>query len=140
MPSEHVYSGVRGAGGDVSPLVLGAAEASGVSPPLTEHEILVLLVQLVLLIGTARILGGLFKRIGQPAVVGELLAGVLLGPTLFGRIAPEAYDWVFGDDVVQAVVFGLAWLGVILLLVVRYHAVAIRYGCHARSGGEISIV
>ena len=88
--------------------------ATGVAPPLTEHEILVLLVQLVLLIGTARILGGLFKRMGQPAVVGELLAGVLLGPTLFGRIAPDAYAWVFGDDIVQAVVFGLAWIGVIL--------------------------
>ncbi len=98
--------------------VFGAAEGSGVSPPLTEHEILVLLVQLVLLIGAARILGGLFKRIGQPPVVGELLAGVLLGPSLFGRIAPDAYDWVFGDDVVQSVVFALAWLGVILLLVV----------------------
>ena len=52
------------------------------------------------------------------AVVGELLAGVVLGPTIFGRIAPDAYDLVFGDDVVQAVVFGLAWIGVILLLVV----------------------
>ena len=98
--------------------VFGAAGGSGVSPPLTEHEILVLLVQLVLLIGAARILGGLFKRIGQPPVVGELLAGVLLGPSFFGRIAPDAYDWVFGDDVVQSVVFALAWLGVILLLVV----------------------
>jgi Kef-type K+ transport system membrane component KefB len=85
---------------------------------LTEHEVLLLLVQLVLLIGTARIMGGLFQRMGQPAVVGELLAGIVLGPTIFGRVAPGAYEWVFGDDVVQAVVFGLAWLGVILLLVV----------------------
>ena len=79
--------------------------------PLTEHEVLLLLVQLVLLIGTARILGGLFQRVGQPAVVGELLAGVVLGPTIFGRIAPDAYNWVFADDVVQAVVVGLAWIG-----------------------------
>jgi len=102
----------------VRSMVLGAGGAGGLAPPLTEHEILVLLVQLVLLIGTARIMGGLFKRIGQPAVVGELLAGVMLGPTLFGRIAPAAYEWVFGDEVVQAVVFGFAWIGVILLLVV----------------------
>ena len=60
-------------------VLFGVAEASGASPPLTEHEILLLLVQLVLLIGTARILGGLFQRVGQPAVVGELLAGVVLG-------------------------------------------------------------
>ena len=99
-------------------IVVGAAAGGGVSPPLTEHEILVLLVQLVILIGVARILGGLFKRAGQPPVVGELLAGVLLGPTFFGRIAPGAYDWVFGEDVVQSVVFALAWIGAILLLVV----------------------
>jgi Kef-type K+ transport system membrane component KefB/nucleotide-binding universal stress UspA family protein len=77
-----------------------------------------MLVQLVILIGVARILGGVFKRIGQPPVVGELLAGVLLGPTLFGRAAPAAYDWVFGDDTVESVVFAFAWLGVILLLIV----------------------
>ena len=99
-------------------VLFGLAGTGGASPPLTEHEVLLLLVQLVLLIGTARIMGGLFQRFGQPAVVGELLAGVVLGPTIFGRVAPDAYEWVFGDDVVQAVVFGLAWIGVILLLVV----------------------
>lgn len=98
--------------------VLSASGGGGAAPPLTEHQILVLLVQLVILVGVARILGGLFKRIGQPPVVGELLAGVILGPTFFGRIAPAAHNWVFGDDVVQSVVFALAWIGVILLLVV----------------------
>ncbi|MEA2010985.1 MAG: cation:proton antiporter [Actinomycetota bacterium] len=100
-------------------LLFATGAATGeASPPLTEHEILVLLVQLVILIGVARILGGLFKRMGQPPVVGELLAGVLLGPTFFGRIAPDAFDWVFGDETVESVVFALAWLGVIFLLIV----------------------
>lgn len=94
------------------------AATPGTNAPLDEHQVLVLLVQLFILVGFARILGGLMKRIGQPPVVGELLAGVILGQTFFGRLAPGAYDWVFGDDVVRSAVFALAWIGVILLLVV----------------------
>ncbi len=86
--------------------------------PLNEHEVLVFLVQLALLVGVARVFGWLMKGVGQPAVVGELLAGVVLGPTLFGRLAPETFDWVFGEEKVTSVVFGIAWLGVIMLLVV----------------------
>ena len=96
----------------------GVVLAIGDAAPLSEHEVLVFLIQLALLIGVARLLGGLMKRIGQPSVVGELLAGVLLGPSLFGNVAPDAYEWVFGEEVVTSVIFGLSWLGVIMLLVV----------------------
>jgi Kef-type K+ transport system membrane component KefB len=95
-----------------------AAEGGAAAAPLGEHEVLVFLVQLALLVGVARILGWLMKSVGQPAVVGEILAGVVLGPTLFGRFAPEAFDWVFGEPTVTSVVFGISWLGVIMLLVV----------------------
>ena len=50
--------------------------------------------------------------------MGELLAGVLIGPTIFGRFAPESFEWVFGEPTVTSVMFGMAWLGVIMLLVV----------------------
>ena len=96
----------------------GVVLAIGDAAPLSEHEVLVFLIQLALLIGVARLLGGLMKSIGQPSVVGELLAGVLLGPSLFGNVAPDAYEWVFGEEVVTSVIFGLSWLGVIMLLVV----------------------
>jgi Kef-type K+ transport system membrane component KefB/nucleotide-binding universal stress UspA family protein len=99
-------------------VVLSAAEGGSSLAPLSEHEVLVFLVQLALLVGVARIFGWLMKSVGQPAVVGELLAGVVLGPTLFGRIAPDAFDWVFGEATVTSVIFGISWLGVILLLVV----------------------
>lgn len=95
-----------------------AAEGGAVAAPLSEHEVLVFLVQLALLVGVARLFGWVMKSIGQPAVVGELLAGVVLGPTLFGRFAPETFDWVFGEPSVTSVVFGISWLGVIMLLVV----------------------
>ncbi len=102
----------------VGSVVLSAAAAESAAAPLTEHEVLVFLVQLALLVGVARIFGWLMKSVGQPAVVGELLAGVVLGPTLFGRFAPESFDWVFGEPMVSSVMFGISWLGVIMLLVV----------------------
>lgn len=98
-------------------VVLSAAGGSSTAP-LTEHEVLVFLVQLALLVGVARIFGWFMKSIGQPPVIGELMAGVVLGPTLFGRVAPGTFDWVFGEPTVTSVIFGIAWLGVIMLLVV----------------------
>jgi Kef-type K+ transport system membrane component KefB/nucleotide-binding universal stress UspA family protein len=88
------------------------------SAPLDEHQVLVMLVQVALLVGLARIMGGLAGRLGQPPVVGELLAGIILGPSVFRVLSPAGYGWVFGGGhtTVDAVVFGLAWIGVILLL------------------------
>lgn len=101
-----------------NPVFVLAAEGGSSAAPLNEHEVLVFLVQLALLVGVARIFGWVMKSVGQPAVVGELLAGVVLGPTLFGRVAPGAFDWVFGEPTVTSVIFGISWLGVIMLLVV----------------------
>ena len=47
-------------------------------------DILILLFQLFLLLLFARVFGELFQRMGQPTVVGEILAGVVLGPSLLG--------------------------------------------------------
>lgn len=100
-------------------MLISVADVGGsFAAPLSEHEVLVFLVQLFLLVAVARVLGWLMKIIGQPAVVGELLAGVLLGPTVFGRVLPGGFDWVFGEPTVRSVMFGLAWLGVIMLLIV----------------------
>lgn len=98
-------------------LSMAASESSELAP-LSEHEVLVFLVQLVLLVGVARLVGGLFKRFGQPPVVGELVAGILLGPSVFKNLAPDVYDWVFvAEPTVNSAVFAMAWLGVIMLLV-----------------------
>jgi len=52
--------------------------------------LLSVLVALTVIMVTARIVGALFKRLGQPAVIGEVVGGILLGPSLLGRISPEA--------------------------------------------------
>ena len=85
----------------------------------SQHQLLLFWAQLLVLLVAARGLGALARRIGQPPVVGELTAGLLLGPSVFGRIAPAAFAWLFPDDPVQrAMVSAVAWLGVMLLLVV----------------------
>ncbi|MPZ53576.1 MAG: hypothetical protein GEU79_12730 [Acidimicrobiia bacterium] len=94
---------------------LAAAEFS---TPLTEAQVLLVIVQLVALVGVARVFGWVMKSINQPPVIGEILAGVMLGPTVLGKIQPAFHDWLFGDATVGSVIFGISWLGVIVLLVV----------------------
>jgi Kef-type K+ transport system membrane component KefB len=54
-----------------------------------------LFLQLLVIIGASRLAGWAFVRMGQPGVVGEMIAGILLGPSLFGLIAPGAFAFVF---------------------------------------------
>ena len=85
----------------------------------SEHQVLVFLVQLTVLLVVARLLGQACRRVGQPAVVGELAAGVLIGPSVLGRVWPEGFDWLFPIDAVQSgMLFTIGWLGVMLLLVI----------------------
>jgi Kef-type K+ transport system membrane component KefB len=85
---------------------------------LTEHQILVFWTQLLVLLVAARGLGLLMARLGQPQVVGELAAGLLLGPSLLGRLAPGVQAWLFpADPVQQGLLAAVGWLGVFLLLV-----------------------
>lgn len=61
-----------------------------------------LFVQLGVILGAAAVLGWLFTRFGQPAVVGEMMAGILLGPSLFGLLAPKAFAFVFAPSSLDA--------------------------------------
>ncbi|MGY3444932.1 MULTISPECIES: cation:proton antiporter domain-containing protein [unclassified Bradyrhizobium] len=77
----------------------------------------ILLVQIALLIAVGRGLGELMQRIGQPSVIGELLGGLLLGPSLFGWLWPSAHDVVFPPSGEQkALIDGIAQIGILLLL------------------------
>jgi Kef-type K+ transport system membrane component KefB len=60
-----------------------------------EQLLLPVLVQLVVIILAARVFGVLARRLGQPAVVGEIVGGLLLGPSLFGWLAPDLFAAVF---------------------------------------------
>lgn len=57
-----------------------------------------LLVQFIVVIISARILGKVFARVGQPAVIGEIVAGILLGPSLLGWFLPNVFTFVFPKE------------------------------------------
>ncbi len=85
--------------------------------PIEEHALLLFFVQFTLLLALARSLGALMVRIGQPSVVGEIGAGVLLGPTLLGRVWPEGAAWLFPPEAEQsAMILVVGWVGILLLL------------------------
>jgi len=76
-----------------------------------------LLVQIALLIAVGRGLGELMQRIGQPSVMGELLGGLLLGPSLLGWVWPQAQHAIFPPSPEQkALIDGIAQFGILLLL------------------------
>lgn len=84
---------------------------------LTEHQLLIFWTQLAALVVVALLLGALARRFGQPSVVGELTAGLLLGPSVMGKLAPGGFDWLFpADDAQSAALLAVGWLGVSLLL------------------------
>ena len=83
-------------------------------PELSPIEIPILILQLVVLYTSAKIFGELLKKIGQPAVVGEILAGVMVGPTVLGTISPSTFQWLF----LSAKNASLALDGIVLIAII----------------------
>ncbi len=82
-----------------------------------EHTIPIFFIEIVLMLVVGRILGELMQRIGQPAVMGQLIAGIVLGPSIFGHFLPTAYQSVFPDSPVQKkMIDAISQLGILLLL------------------------
>jgi Kef-type K+ transport system membrane component KefB/nucleotide-binding universal stress UspA family protein len=93
----------------------GAAAGNGSSSTGKAEGILVADVLLLLVVG--RVLGEGMQRIGQPALMGTLLAGIVLGPSLFGWIWPEAQKFLFPPDAAQkGMIDGLSQVGILMLL------------------------
>src|SRR5438477_9156325 len=67
------------------------------------HLAIQFFIQLAVILLFCRLVGAIALRLGQPQVVAEMLAGVLLGPSLFGLVWPEAQHWLFPWDRTQTV-------------------------------------
>lgn len=62
------------------------------------NPISILLLQLIIIVFFARLLGILFGKIGQPTVIGEIIAGIMLGPSLIGHYCPEFSTFIFPES------------------------------------------
>jgi Kef-type K+ transport system membrane component KefB len=81
----------------------------------TELLLFYTLLQLIVIILAARGVGQLARKVGQPRVVGEIIAGLLLGPSLFGQLAPDISDYVF-HSVSSDPITIISQIGLILLM------------------------
>jgi Kef-type K+ transport system membrane component KefB len=113
-----------------------------------EHLLLPVLIQLIVIIAAARLFGALARRIKQPSVVGEILAGLLLGPSLLGWLAPDLFAALFrpplagvdpplADAMLVKVFTVIAQLGLIFLLFL----VGLEFeGGHVRANGRAAVL
>ncbi|WP_173062766.1 cation:proton antiporter [Sulfurimicrobium lacus] len=88
---------------------------AAVSVHAAENLLFFTLMQLVLILLAARLGGSLALRLGQARVVGEIVVGLLLGPSLFGALAPDTFHYVF-HSVSAAPVTIMSQIGLILLM------------------------
>jgi Kef-type K+ transport system membrane component KefB len=97
--------------GSLGGLPVGALRKHGPPPPgvpkasaprrrTPEATVVAFFVAVVIVMLFARLCGSLMPKIGQPRVMGEVLAGILLGPSLFGALAPSLQAKVFAADIV----------------------------------------
>jgi Kef-type K+ transport system membrane component KefB/nucleotide-binding universal stress UspA family protein len=85
----------------------------------SHHDVLVLVVQIAILLFTARALGEVAQRLGQPSVVGEILAGIVLGPSLLSSFIPAFGTWIVPQTEVQGYLLEVVSLiGAIFLLLI----------------------
>jgi Kef-type K+ transport system membrane component KefB len=80
-----------------------------------EQLVLRLLLQLIVILIATRLVAAGARRLGQTDVSGEILAGLLLGPSLLGALAPDALAWLF-PPLTAPVFTGLSQLGLVLLM------------------------
>jgi Kef-type K+ transport system membrane component KefB len=104
LGSETAQAATRSADSGFAPLF---ARLSGPLPRL--------LLQLLAVLGLAKLAGLLLRRLGQPAVIGEMVAGIVLGPSLFGWLLPAAQGWLFPPDSIGALT-GLSQIGVLVFM------------------------
>jgi Kef-type K+ transport system membrane component KefB len=80
-----------------------------------ENALLIVIVQLIVIVAAARLFGGLFRKLGQPLVCGEIAAGLILGPSLFGGMFPQLFHTIFNPAVGQIFAI-MSQIGLILLM------------------------
>ncbi|MEX2554400.1 MAG: cation:proton antiporter [Actinomycetota bacterium] len=106
---------------------------------MTDHQLLLVLAEILVLVAAARVGGEIAARLGIPIVVGEIVFGIMLGPSLFGQVWPGGFRALFPPDPGQRDLLELVgWIGVLFLVVsagletrlgvLRAHGRAVMFG------------
>jgi Kef-type K+ transport system membrane component KefB len=86
---------------------------------MNDAELGHLLVAIVSLLAVALACGRLFERLAMPHVIGEIVGGLILGPTILGHWLPAVHDWMFkGFPAQELLLAAFYWIGLILLMFV----------------------
>ena len=94
---------------------VAAPTSSAVLASQAVFRLPIFLAQIAIIIAVARLFGILLKRVGQPQVIGEMVAGLALGPSLLGSLWPEGYAWLFPTGTVRFL-NALSQLGIVLFM------------------------
>lgn len=107
----------------------------------SHHEVLILLVQITILLFTARALAEVAQRLGQPAVIGEIMAGILLGPSVLSGLIPTLGEWIVPHTEVQGYLLEVVSLigAMFLLLITGLETDLALIRRHARTAIGVSI-
>ncbi len=86
---------------------------------LTNQDIVILLLGIAVMLFSAKMLGEIFIKFKQPAVIGEIVAGIILGPTVLGSISPDIFLYIFpATGPSHNALTGLTNIAVVLLLLI----------------------
>jgi Kef-type K+ transport system membrane component KefB len=85
--------------------------------PITEHHLMLFLVQFALVLGLCKLFGYFFMKMRQSSITGDILVGIILGPAILGKLFPALHLSIFPDDTVQRTMLEtIAWFGNLFLL------------------------
>src|SRR5579875_565743 len=84
----------------------------------SEHQLLGAFLAIAVVLLVARGMAELCRKLGQPEVLGELLGGFVIGPSVLGALFPAAYNELFLNPAVSLALTLLSWIGAILLLMI----------------------
>jgi len=80
-----------------------------------EQQLISIVLQLIVMVGAARLMNVALRKLGSPGVIGEIIAGLLLGPSLFGHFFPQTSSALFGDKPSVPIII-ISQVGLIFLM------------------------
>ncbi|NCQ17022.1 MAG: cation/H(+) antiporter [Ignavibacteria bacterium CG22_combo_CG10-13_8_21_14_all_37_15] len=86
---------------------------------LSNDQVIIFLISISVMLFSAKMLGEIFTKFKQPAIIGEILAGVILGPTILGMLSPGTFEFLFPkNSEINVAMDGITNIAVVLLLLV----------------------